>query len=197
MALIPILTRKKQPKFLGTLWMIGVFIGSLLGGPLSDKLGRALTSKLMICVIGPSIAAIGLTSGYPMFALAHALSLVFNSAIWISSITHIVELSNKNVRENTVLLIMFVEIRKENLQTRRINFGINCAAYSAAPLLVAFVAYFERDWRLLHIWIGVICSVSIPVVIFVQVESPRWLIINGRIEKAKTILTKVRELNHS
>lgn len=92
-----------QPKFLGTLWMVGVFIGSLLGGPLSDKLGRALTSKLMISVIGPSIAAIGFTQGYLMFALAHALSLVFNSAIWISSITHIVELSNKNVRVKVML----------------------------------------------------------------------------------------------
>ena len=80
--------------------MAGVLIGSLVGGIVSDKFGRALTSKVMITLIGPLSILAGFSQGFIMYAAVHTLILVATSAIWISSISHLAELSNKKVSKH-------------------------------------------------------------------------------------------------
>ena len=77
--------------------MVGVLLGSFVGGLVSDKFGRAFTSHVMLTLIGPLSILAGITQGFIMYAVVHTIILVATSAIWISCISHMVELSSKKV----------------------------------------------------------------------------------------------------
>lgn len=58
-------------------------------------------------------------------------------------------------------------------------------------LIMVAVAVFEKNWRMLHIWLGLIVCCLAPVFIFGQKESIRWLIIAGKESRAESILSSV------
>ena len=58
---------------------------------------------------------------------------------------------------------------------------------SLAQIVVVLIVYTTRDWKYMHVWMGIACLIPIPCYIFVP-ESPRWLIINGKLGRAKQVL---------
>lgn len=77
--------------------MVGILIGNIVGGFITDKFGRAFNCKIMLSVIGPLSILAGFAQGFVMYGVVHTLILVATSALWISSASHLYELSNKNV----------------------------------------------------------------------------------------------------
>ncbi len=55
-------------RFLGTLMMLGMLLGSVVAGYLGDRIGRRRTILIAIILIGPSVAAGALAPNYEIYA---------------------------------------------------------------------------------------------------------------------------------
>jgi len=66
--------------------------------------------------------------------------------------------------------------------------------WTLSLLVLDLLAYLIRDWRKLAITCGV---PAIPVVIgwFITRESPRWLVLKGKLEEAEAVLKRIAEVN--
>ena len=73
--------------------MVGVFFGCLIGGYLCDKFGRGFTGKLAMTFMGPVVILMGFSTDYLTYAGLHVVSLIFNAILWVSTVTHVVELA--------------------------------------------------------------------------------------------------------
>ncbi|MEQ2178999.1 hypothetical protein GOODEAATRI_020034 [Goodea atripinnis] len=63
-------------------------------------------------------------------------------------------------------------------------------------MLLALLAYFIRDWRHLMLAVTVPCGVAIICCWWLP-ESARWLLANGRTDKAKKYLVQCAKMNRS
>ncbi|KAG7157388.1 Organic cation transporter protein-like 4 [Homarus americanus] len=58
------------------------------------------------------------------------------------------------------------------------------------------IAYFLRDWKWLQLAVTLPVFLLLPLLWFID-ESPRWLIVNGHIDRAHKVLKKAARWNHS
>ncbi|XP_069824410.1 solute carrier family 22 member 20-like [Dendropsophus ebraccatus] len=156
------------------IYMTGVFLGAMVFGSLSDKLGRMeiLTwSYLQMGIAGSCAAFLPTYDGYCAFRF---LCGVASSAISVNSISLILEWMPKNGR---TLAGNF--------------FGFS---YSVGQIILAAMAYLIRDWRWLQF------AVSAPFFLFFLYswwlpESARWLILRGDPYKALRNLKQAARIN--
>ncbi|XP_027039560.1 solute carrier family 22 member 8-like [Pocillopora damicornis] len=155
-----------------------IFLGFLLGGitvgPFADKLGRRITIYSYGCII----ALCSLLSAFPH---AYWLFVVFRFLVGFG-----VGGSSIGIY---VLVTEMVGVRHRSL------IGVSlwyCWTFSL--LFLDLLAYFIRDWRTLALACGV---PAIPVVLgwFITRESPRWLVLKGKVKRAEVILKRVSEVN--
>ena len=166
---------KYKVDFIGTIMMIGLMARSILGGPSSDKVGRKRTLTMALTVMGPSIVIEGFVVNYMAF-------LVFRFIIWTSACI-------MWISSNTLLVELF---SKEN---RKKAFIFNIVTPSLTCTITVGVAYFERYWSYMHLWIGIAVCCTIPFIMYFLEESVRWLIINGKLAEAEAIVTKAASTN--
>ncbi|XP_036403099.1 solute carrier family 22 member 7-like [Megalops cyprinoides] len=166
--------RKGMNRATATIFFIGVMIGAVVFGILCDKYGR----KSMLLVSYLLAIAFGLASpfsnSYIMFAVMRFFTGFGLTGISIISI---------------VLSIEWVDV------DHRAFIGvIGSMAWTVGNMLLAGVAYLVNGWRML------IVAVTTPLILAVITwwwipESARWLIANGKAEKAYTFLEKCAKFN--
>ncbi|XP_023651982.1 solute carrier family 22 member 7-like [Paramormyrops kingsleyae] len=166
--------RKGISKATATIFFVGVMIGSVVFGILSDKFGRRpllLVSYVSSIVFGLTSA---FSSSYVMFAITRFFTGFALTGISIISI---------------VLSVEWVDIEHRTFIG---VFGSIC--WSVGNMILAGIAYAVNDWRPLLI------TVTVPLVFSVITwwwipESARWLIANGKVEKAHFYLQKCAKCN--
>ncbi|KAG7462911.1 hypothetical protein MATL_G00189750 [Megalops atlanticus] len=166
--------RKGMNRATATIFFVGVMIGAVVFGILCDKYGR----KSMLLVSYLLAIAFGLAStfsnSYMMFAVMRFFTGFGLTGISIISI---------------VLSIEWVDV------AHRTFIGvIGSMAWTVGNMLLAGVAYLVNGWRML------IVAVTTPLILAVATwwwipESARWLIANGKVEKAYTYLEKCAKFN--
>ncbi len=68
--------------------------------------------------------------------------------------------------------------------------------FSVTASCLSIVAYLERDWRYLHLWVGLLSASVAPAVFLFLEESIRWRILNGADEdEAEGKLLEVARVN--
>ncbi|XP_071754682.2 solute carrier family 22 member 7-like [Centroberyx gerrardi] len=166
--------RKSMNKATGTIFFVGVMFGAIALGAFCDKFGRKstlLASYIMTIVFGFSSA---FANSYSLFA---ALRFLTGFGIIGISITSI------------VLSIEWVDVRHRSL------IGVTGSlAWSIGNMLLAGFAYLVNDWRML------IMTVTAPLGFAVLTwwwtpESARWLLANGKVERAQFYLDKCARFN--
>ncbi|XP_073484765.1 solute carrier family 22 member 7-like [Aquarana catesbeiana] len=167
-------SRRGLSKALATLFFIGVTVGAIIFGDLSDRYGRRvmlLVSMLLAIVFG------GMSAGsisYSMFAVCTALSGCTFSGLTINIIS---------------LSVEWVDVR------HRTDAGIITGfCWSIGSSVLALLAYLLRDWR----WLLVaITAPLVPAVISVWwvPESARWLLAKGRAKEAEAVLMQCAAAN--
>uniref|UniRef100_A0A8B9P0Z8 Solute carrier family 22 member 13 n=1 Tax=Apteryx owenii TaxID=8824 RepID=A0A8B9P0Z8_APTOW len=153
-------------------YMLGLLLGAMIFGPLSDRIGRRpviLISILIQGLFGVGIAFV------PHFYLYMAFrwetihndgpkSLFFSAAEWVGV----------SYRLHAVL--------------------ISHCCFAIGQMLLAGLSYSIRNWRLLEI-AGSAPLFALFFYFWVLPESARWLMTKGRVEEAKKVLQKAASIN--
>lgn len=153
---------------------IGKICGAAIFGIVSDRFGRKpifVWTSLLYAVSG---TAAGLVNNYMLFILFRMLNGVASSGVFDAGFTILLELTVKNYR-----------MCLGNLFNLGSSFGL---------IYLSLAAYFTNTWRQLQL------VISVPIFLLIIYwwllpESPRWLITNGKFDKAAKILGKDHEMN--
>lgn len=168
--------------------LVGCAAGVLLVGPVSDRLGRKLA--MMLAAFMFLISAIGTAVPRDIWTLV-VFRFIGGVGIGIASIStpmYIAEITPAHVRGRMV--------------------SVNQIAIVGGIVLTAFVNYYiahsrgdmsqpaAQEWLTRIGWRWMFASEIVPAVVFALLlipipESPRWLMEQGREDKARAILEKV------
>jgi MFS family permease len=163
-----------QQTLLGTVVMVGILFGSLIGGRLSDKFGRKNTLMLSVLIIVPTIMFAGCSANFWTYAAIKFINTMMLPCIWFSSHVLITEIFGKDYRQNAVVI--------RNLMG------------PISMMITIGVFYLTRHYVYFHLWIGALCALTIPALIIVP-ESPGWLIVKGKWKSAERIFLRIARWN--
>lgn len=169
--------------------LIGSIAGVLVAGSLSDYLGRKLTMLISAALF--SISAIGCTICGSFDGLV-AYRIVGGIGIGIVSIVspiYISEVSPARIR-GTLVSLYQLAVTVGFLLAYLANWVID----SNGDLSVAG-GLWTNIWNS-EMWRGMLGSETLPAMLFFFIiffipESPKWLIVKGKMEKASVVLSKI------
>lgn len=177
--------------------LIGSIAGVLAAGSLSDYLGRKLTMLISAALF--SISAIGCAVCGSFDALV-AFRIIGGIGIGIVSIVspiYISEVSPAKIRGTLVSLYQLavtIGFLLAYLMNWVIDANIDPALAGGQDLSLWQRMMNTEAWR------GMLGSETIPALLFFTIiffipESPKWLIVNGKLSKATAVLNKIYQTN--
>ena len=112
---------------------------------------------------------------YEVYLTLYFISVTCSSANWVSGHPLLLELFGK--------------------KKRRFVYCLNILAFTLTGMIMPLLAYLERNWSYMHLYMGLISTISIPTTAFLLAESTRWMILNGKEEEAERELLKIAKWN--
>lgn len=171
------ITEVQEEVLVGILSIVSLF-GSLAGGKTSDSIGRKWTMALAAFIFQTGAAIMAIAPSFQVLMIGRLLAGVgIGLGVMIAPV-YIAEISPTVSRG---FLTSFPEIF--------INLGILLGyvsnyAFSGLPVHI--------NWRIM-LAVGILPSVFIGVALFVIPESPRWLVLQNRIDEARSVLLKTND----
>ncbi|SMB99326.1 sugar transporter [Hymenobacter roseosalivarius DSM 11622] len=152
--------------------LIGTVLGAVFGGIPSDKLGRRQTLRWIAVLYLVSAVGAALAPAWIPFMVFRFLGGLGVGASSVTAPLYISEISPARSRGKLVGLFQF-----------NIVFGILIAYLS--NYLLAGVG--EHSWRLM-LGVQAVPSVAFLLFLFRVPESPRWLLLHGRLDEGREVL---------
>ncbi|CAK8689099.1 unnamed protein product [Clavelina lepadiformis] len=159
----------------GTFLMIGLMLGSIMGGYVSDRFGRKVASLAGMVALTVSSLLMAFT---PVWIGIHLMTLV-------QSFANIVRIAFGMVLINEIC---------PNKYRHRISVS-NILLSSVGAAFLPLFAFCFRNWRYMTGAIGIVQIFALLPAIFVLEESPRWLCQNGKDKQYKRLLHKAVQVN--
>ncbi|XP_039278061.1 LOW QUALITY PROTEIN: organic cation transporter protein [Nilaparvata lugens] len=156
------------------IFMIGVLLGSIIFGALSDKYGRRIIFFISLILQACAGVLTGLAPNYFIFVF---LRMIVGAAT------------------SGVFLVAYVLALEMVGPKKRMFAGVACQFFfTTGYIMTALFAYFLRNWRWLEI------AISLPGLLFISYywfipESARWLLTKERKDEAEQILRSVAKEN--
>ncbi|XP_075065946.1 organic cation/carnitine transporter 2-like [Mixophyes fleayi] len=158
-----------------SLFFVGVLLGSFISGQLSDSFGRKkIFFATMAVQTGFSIVQV-FSNSWEMFSILFLIVGMGQISNYVAAFILGSEILGKSAR------IIFSTL------------GI-CIFFAIGYMILPLFAYFIRDWRTLLMALTVPGLLCIPLWWIIP-ESPQWLISQGRIEEADSIIRKAAKRN--
>lgn len=157
-----------------SLFMIGVMLGSIVFGNLSDKIGRKPVFVWSLVVLEISGLLVALSPQYIFYAASRFIVGAATSGIYVVAYILALEMVGPTYRNFAGTCYMFF--------------------FAAGYILTAVFAYYFRDWRTLQL------ALTLPGLIFmcyywIIPESVRWLIGVNKKQEALKIIKKAAKVN--
>nr|XP_006120702.1 solute carrier family 22 member 13 [Pelodiscus sinensis] len=158
-----------------SIYTVGLLLGALVSGSLSDRIGRRPVTLFSMLLMGAFGVGAAFAPDFYVYMALRCLVGVAVSGFTISTVTLGAEWAGVSYRTHTVV--------------------ISHCSFSIGQMTLAGLAYGVRNWKLLQI------AGSVPVLclffyIWVLPESARWLMTKGKIEEAKKLLRKAAFVNN-
>lgn len=171
------ITEVQEEVLVGILSVVSIF-GSLAGGRTSDIIGRKWTMALAALVFQAGAAVMTLAPSFEVLMIGRLLAGVgIGFGVMIAPV-YIAEISPTIARGS---LTSFPEIF--------INLGI-LLGYVSNYAFAGLPAHI--NWRIM-LAVGILPSLFIGCALFIIPESPRWLVMQNRIDEARSVLMKTNE----
>jgi len=154
--------------------MIGVLVGSVVFGMISDKFGRRRTiliASFMFVFFTPMIA---LSTNFVTLLLFRFCLGCASPGVYSTSY---------------VLVIEAIGSRRRGLAG-----SIFSIPYSIGYMVLPIISYFVREWRNLQLT----CAALTPLMMITWwyiPESPRWLLLQGRVTEAEELFREIARVN--
>ncbi|NXK11960.1 S22A7 protein, partial [Herpetotheres cachinnans] len=157
-----------------TFFFVGVTMGAVVFGYLSDRFGRKamLLLSLVCSVIFGMLSAASIS--YSMLAITRTLTGVALSGV--------------------SLIVLPLGMEWVDIQHRTLSGVLTSIFWSLGSMLLALVAYLVREWHWLLVAVTGPCLLSIVSLWWVP-ESARWLIANGKVKQAHRHLLRGARMN--
>lgn len=171
--------------------LIGSIVGVLFAGILSDKLGRKMTMIISAVLFSTSALGCAISADFTQLVVYRIIGGVGIGVVSIVSPLYISEVSVAQYRGRLVSLYQLA-VTVGFLGAYLINYQLLAYAESGNQL--------SLDWLnkifVTEVWRGMLGMETLPAVLFFIIiffipESPRWLIVRGKEEKAVNILEKI------
>uniref|UniRef100_A0A914UHP3 Major facilitator superfamily (MFS) profile domain-containing protein n=1 Tax=Plectus sambesii TaxID=2011161 RepID=A0A914UHP3_9BILA len=162
------------PELINTIQMVGTLVALFFTGVLSDKFGRKRVFTVCFVVL---MVACYLGTLAPDWQTLAASRFVVGGLISATFVVNFVWSMEMTGQDN--------------------NFVMNLAGlWHFGYISTALIGYLTRDWQL---YLLILDAIGLPLLFFYTcfVESPRWLIQKGRLEKAAKQLTRMSQRNQS
>ncbi|XP_066036436.1 solute carrier family 22 member 7 isoform X2 [Chamaea fasciata] len=157
-----------------TFFFIGVTMGAVVFGYLSDRFGRkAMLQLSLVCSVGCGMLSATSVS-YTMLAITRTLTGVALSGL--------------------SLIVLPLGMEWVDVQHRTFTGILSSIFWSVGNMLLALAAYLVREWHWLLVAVTGPCLLSIVCVWWVP-ESARWLIAKGRVKQAHRHLLRCARMN--
>ncbi|XP_036104871.1 solute carrier family 22 member 7 isoform X1 [Molossus molossus] len=166
--------QKGLNKAISTFFFVGVLVGAVAFGYLSDRFGR----RRLLLVAYVSALVMGLASAasvnYIMFVITRTLT---GTAL-----------------AGFTIIVMPLELEWLDVGHRTVAGVLSSTFWTGGVMLLALVGYLIRDWRWLLLVVTLPCVPGILSLWWVP-ESARWLLTQGRVEEAHRYLLCCARLN--
>ncbi|KAM9316899.1 solute carrier family 22 member 7 [Gastrophryne carolinensis] len=166
--------RKWMNQAAATTFFIGLTLGSLICGFLSDRFGRRKILLLSFWVSAVSGVMAAFSVSYVMFVLCRMLSGVGLMGMTLISITLVLEWTDT--------------------AHRTLCGTISSMSWTVGYMILALLAYLLRDWRWLLLATTAPCLIAIATWWWVP-ESARWLLTKQDAGEAHKYLSRCAEMN--
>ena len=154
--------------------MIGALIGSIIGCPLSDKVGRKTVIFGTLVLKSAMILIAAISKTFWLYAICFSIALAASMAQYLVIKVYMTEVFPTKTRGSIMALI-----------TTLFPVGYGC---------VSLVAWLFPDWR--HMYFALVVVNFSPVFgYFLFYESPRWLQSKGRKSEAEISLNKISQFS--
>lgn len=171
------ITEVQEEVLVGILSIVSLF-GSLAGGRTSDAIGRKWTMALAAVIFQMGAVIMTLAPSFEILMIGRLLAGIgIGFGVMIAPV-YIAEISPTIARG---ALTSFPEVF--------INLGI-LLGYVSNYVFSGFPAHI--NWRIM-LAVGILPSVFIGFALFIIPESPRWLVIQNRVEEARSVLLKTND----
>nr|XP_039256261.1 solute carrier family 22 member 5-like [Styela clava] len=155
-----------------SLYFAGVFLGSLIIGPMMDWFGRKLTILIAaILYIATGIAS-ACASSYEMYIFLRVAVAMCGIPCFIAYFTYANEIVGR--------------------KSRKVVGGFTQIVTATAHGILPCFAYLVQDWRYLGIMISLFSAPYI-IIFFFMPRTPRWLLTHGKENEAKKVLDRLRK----
>lgn len=171
------ITEVQEEVLVGCLSIVSLF-GSLAGGRTADLIGRKWTMALAAIIFQTGAAVMTFAHSFQVLMIGRFLAGIGIGLGGMIAPVYIAEISPSANRGS---LTSFPEIF--------INLGIllgYVSNYAFSGLSV------HKNWRVM-LAVGILPSVFIGVALFIIPESPRWLVLQNRVDEARAVLLKTNE----
>ncbi|CAL4924569.1 unnamed protein product [Urochloa decumbens] len=169
-------TNDTQVQVLAGILNVCALVGSLTAGRVSDWIGRRLTISLAACIFFAGSALMGLAPNFGMLLAGRCVAGVGVGYALMIAPVYAAEISSAQIRGSVT-----------SLPEICISFGI-LVGYVANYLLAKLPLVY--GWRAM-LGLGALPSAVLAVGVLAMPESPRWLVMQGRVEQALAVLRQV------
>ncbi|XP_037093856.1 organic cation transporter protein-like isoform X2 [Pollicipes pollicipes] len=162
------------PTLANSLYMVGMFVGSLVIGHISDRFGRKTAMLLSFLVLGVASTATVFVKSFGVFAPLRFLTGVGGMGTFMTTFLLAVETVSNDVRTFCGFAIHFF--------------------FPLGESIVGVLAMYIKDWRDLQLFIALPVFIFLSYWLFVP-ESARWLAAEGRFKEAEAVLRTAAKYN--
>ena len=169
--------------------LIGSICGVLVAGSLSDYLGRKLTMLISAALFSISAIGCAVCGSFDSLVAYRIIGGVGIGIVSIVSPIYISEVSPAKIR-GTLVSLYQLAVTVGFLLAYLANWMIDVNGNMAAAGDLWTNMWNSEMWR------GMLGSETLPALIFFFIiffipESPKWLIVNGKLDKASLVLSKI------
>ena len=169
--------------------LIGSIAGVLVAGSLSDYLGRKLTMLISAALFSISAIGCAVCGSFDSLVVFRIIGGIGIGIVSIVSPIYISEVSPAKIR-GTLVSLYQLALTVGFLLAYLVNWIINSTGNLAVTGDLWTNIWNSEMWR------GMLGSETLPALLFFFViffipESPKWLIVNGKVDKASLVLQKI------